>query len=146
MGLGSAANERSRGTMAFLQALPAPMWPIALAKLIFGLLTLIAVGCADVAAVLWLGPLVRSKWVVECVRRRQSVSGNIYLDVVILCVTLAASFYIWSAAAGVNRKDEVSAGAVALAVMARLVCDARRFAVICSSDGAPVDNDLDRIH
>src|SRR3982751_6282141 len=42
VGLGTAANERSRGTLPFLQALPAPMWRIALTKLIFGLLTLTA--------------------------------------------------------------------------------------------------------
>ena len=33
------------------------------------------------------------------------------------CPYSAASFYIWAAAGGVNRKDEISAGAVALVVM-----------------------------
>jgi hypothetical protein len=42
-------------------------------------------------------------------------SGNWYFDVAIFCTSIAASFYIWSAAMGVNRKDEISAGAVALA-------------------------------
>ena len=39
VGLGTAAGERSRGTLAFLQALPVPMWRVALHKLIAGLLT-----------------------------------------------------------------------------------------------------------
>jgi hypothetical protein len=120
VGLGSAANERSRGTMAFLQALPAPMWPVALAKLIFGLLTL------TLPVVLTL-PLLYgwNRWFDRSVgypeghyAGRATLSGNIYIDVALLCITLAASLCIWSAAAGVNRKDEVSAGAVALAAMA----------------------------
>src|SRR4051794_24508602 len=40
VGLGAAAGERSRGTLAFSQALPAPMWRVAVLKLIFGLATL----------------------------------------------------------------------------------------------------------
>jgi hypothetical protein len=44
-------------------------------------------------------------------------TGNYYLDIIIFCALLAMSLMIWSAATGVNRKDEVSAGAVALAVM-----------------------------
>src|SRR5260370_21117537 len=40
VGLGTAASERSHGTLPFLQALPVPMWPIALTELIFGLRTL----------------------------------------------------------------------------------------------------------
>src|SRR5258705_482510 len=41
VGLGIAAGERSRGTLPFLQALPIPMWRIALIKLVFSLLTVI---------------------------------------------------------------------------------------------------------
>src|SRR3972149_3351379 len=42
VGLGAAANERSSGTLPFLQSLPVPMWRVALSKLLFGLLTIIA--------------------------------------------------------------------------------------------------------
>ena len=35
VGLGAAANERSRNTLPFLQALPVPMWRAAIAKLVF---------------------------------------------------------------------------------------------------------------
>ena len=41
LGLGTASNERSRGTFAFTQALPVPIWRIALTKLVTGLLVLI---------------------------------------------------------------------------------------------------------
>jgi hypothetical protein len=44
-------------------------------------------------------------------------TGNFYFDVAIFCSLLALSFYVWTSASGINRKDEVSAGAVALAVM-----------------------------
>src|SRR6478752_2551535 len=42
VGLGIAAGEQSRGTLCFLQALPVPMWRVALHKLGFALLSLIA--------------------------------------------------------------------------------------------------------
>ena len=40
IGLGAAANERSRNTLPFLQSLPAPLWRVALMKVVLGLLTL----------------------------------------------------------------------------------------------------------
>src|SRR4051812_40413018 len=49
VGLGTAASERSRGTLPFLQALPVPMWRAALMKVIFGVATIVA------AALLTLG-------------------------------------------------------------------------------------------
>ena len=42
---------------------------------------------------------------------------NWFLDTGLVLSVLAVSFYIWAAAGGVNRKDEISAGAVALVVM-----------------------------
>jgi hypothetical protein len=119
VGLSSAANERSRGTMAFLQALPAPMWRAALTKLIFGLLTLIMSSALTLSLLYgWNRWVDRSTGALTSHDAgRVTVTGNIYLDVFLLFVGLAASLYIWSSAAGVNRKDEVSAAAVALAVM-----------------------------
>jgi ABC-type transport system involved in multi-copper enzyme maturation permease subunit len=39
IGLGVAAGEQSRGTLTFLQALPVPMWRVAIHKLAAGLAT-----------------------------------------------------------------------------------------------------------
>ena len=47
VGLGTAAGERSRGTMSFLQALPVPMWRVALNKVFFGLATIVACRASD---------------------------------------------------------------------------------------------------
>lgn len=122
VGLGAAASERSRNTLPFLQSLPMPMWPAALTKLVFGLVTLLT------SIILTIGFLYICRFGLGFVGvdytaaihvfERNSFTGRWYADCLLLCSTVAASFFIWAAAAGVNRKDEVSAGAVALAVMA----------------------------
>jgi hypothetical protein len=43
--------------------------------------------------------------------------GNWFVDSALMLVAMATSFYIWTVAAAVNRKDEVSGGAAALAAM-----------------------------
>src|SRR5690349_21509294 len=42
IGLGTAASEASRRTLPYLQALPAPLGHVAVVKLFFGLLTVVA--------------------------------------------------------------------------------------------------------
>ena len=42
IGMGTAAGERSRGTMRFLQALPVPMWRVSVNKLLLGFATIVA--------------------------------------------------------------------------------------------------------
>ena len=76
----AAANERSRGTLPFLQC--------------FG------------AHLVWLESSRHGDALTVRQMDRQVVTGNFYLDVVLLSTTLAASLFIWSAASGVNRKDE----------------------------------------
>jgi len=122
VGLGAAANERSRGTLAFTQSLPVPMWRVACSKLLFGFVTLAAPIMLTVALFyVWtfafdlLGVDYRPP--ARDVGANGLSTGIWYLDILLLSAPLAASFFIWAAAAGVNRKDEVSAGAVALAVM-----------------------------
>lgn len=122
VGLGAAASERSRNTLPFLQSLPMPMWPAALAKLVVGLATLLAsitltVGFLYICR-FGLGFVGVDYTAAIHVFERNSFTGRWYADCLLLCSTVAASFFIWAASAGVNRKDEVSAGAVALAVMA----------------------------
>lgn len=122
IGLGAAANERSRNTLPFLQALPMPMCRAALMKLVVGSLAVIA------AIVLALGFLYLRTLIAAftgtdfsaALREvtRDSFTGNWYFDYVLLGSAIATSFFVWAAASGVNRKDEVSAGAWALAVMA----------------------------
>src|SRR4051794_39326254 len=120
VGLSAAANERSRGTLAFSQALPTPIWRFALLKLIFGLtILLLAILMTLPLFYVWdRGPglrVVESETIQHL--NSEAFTGNFYLNVFLLCASLAVSMFVWAAAAGVNRKDEISAGAIALAVM-----------------------------
>jgi hypothetical protein len=128
VGLGTAASERSRGTLPFLQSLPVPMWRVAIHKLVAGLATFIVPALLTVAFVfagLKLGTLMGIEY-------RQSFSelasgfrqdapfvltDHWYANTALMLTLVASGFYFWTIAAGVNRKDEVSAGAVALAVI-----------------------------
>jgi ABC-type transport system involved in multi-copper enzyme maturation permease subunit len=121
VGLGVASSERSRGTLAFAQALPIPLWRLALVKLLLGFVALF------VPILLTVSLFYVSRWaftlagvdISAAIERANTglVTGNWYFDCLSFGVMVAASVFIWSAATGVNRKDEVSAGAVALAVM-----------------------------
>ncbi len=122
VGLCAAANERGRGTLPFLQASPVSMRRAAVTKLVMGILTLVT-AIILVELLIWacinLFALIDREYRgVFRVFDRQSLTGRWYFDCFLITTGLAANFFIWSAAAGVNRKDEVSAGAWALAVMA----------------------------
>jgi hypothetical protein len=116
VGLAAAANERSRGTFAFTQALPAPIWRISLVKLITGFLVLVASVVLLLPAFYTWGRLHESDAALNKTFN-SAFTGSPYLDAFLICAPLAVSLYLWSAAAGVNRRDEVSAGAVALATI-----------------------------
>jgi hypothetical protein len=119
VGLGAAANERSRGTLAFLQALPVPMWRVACSKLLFGVVTLV-VPVVFAVALFYVWTLVFENLGVDYRTREFAVgwvTGVWFIDILVVSALIAASVFIWSAAAGMNRKDEVSAAAVALALM-----------------------------
>jgi ABC-type transport system involved in multi-copper enzyme maturation permease subunit len=123
VGVASAASERSRGTLRFLQALPVSMWRVALHKLAFGLATAILPAVLTLLLVLGWVSIAQSLGLASEAIKGYDLQGegmpfqitNSWITSGLIMVTLvAASFYIWTAALGVNRKDEVSAGAVAL--------------------------------
>jgi len=120
IGLGAAANERSRNTLPFLQSLPAPLWRVALMKVVLGLVTLflsIIFAVAFIYAWKFLAELAGQN--IVTVGREFEINGLTglwYVDVAILLAPFAASLFAWCAAAGVNRRDEISAGAVAVAI------------------------------
>ena len=124
VGLGTAAGERSRGTLPFLQSLPLPMRSVALCKIGFGVATVIIPVLLTLGLVL-IWSLIREWLAIEPSRLLQwlwsdgkiAVTGNTFVDIALVTGSAALSFYIWSAALGANRKDEVSAGAVVLAGM-----------------------------
>ena len=111
VGLGEAASEASRQTLPFLQALLTPMHRVAAWKLLFGLVTLfVPVLLAACLIYLWTFGLETSGEVVREVSRMNSSSltGSWFADLLVIAGSVSASLFIWSAAAGVNRKDEVS--------------------------------------
>ena len=122
VGLGIAAGERSRRTLPFLQALPVPMWKVAIAKFLFGWIALIIPALLAIGVILlWVGPDLAATIGRSSLPRTMDPfalgTGNWFVDTALVLPLVATSFYVWTIAAGVNRKDEVSAGAVALAVM-----------------------------
>lgn len=124
VGLGIAAGEQSRGTLPFLQALPVPMWRVALHKLCFALVSLIIpillTGLVVVAGrflLPLLGISVDLTVPSERINGQPVWSGSWFTDIAFAALLIACSLVIWAAACGLNRKDEVSAGAVALVIM-----------------------------
>ncbi len=112
LGAGIAAGEQSRRTIGFLQSLPVPTQWSAIAKLVGAMAT------AWIVCFAALGFLLISRWL-----RGSSEFPNhpITPELMVIAYGLTAtSLLIWMAAAGVNRKDEVQAGALGLLVI--LVC------------------------
>jgi hypothetical protein len=121
VGLSSAASERSRSTMPYLQSLPAPTRQVTAVKLGWGLVTvvvpvLLACGILFFLRIAFdlLGVKYRSPDAIIGLQAGPFQTGSYFLDAAFIGAIIAASAYIWAAATGVNRKDEVSAGAVAL--------------------------------
>jgi ABC-type transport system involved in multi-copper enzyme maturation permease subunit len=119
VGLGAAAGERGARTMAFTQSLPVPMWRVAVAKLLVGTLTIVVPTLLTVAFIAsWMGvvSLVNPELNQSEVRQldAHSATGHWYLDCLLICSSLGISIFIWAAAGGVNRRDEVVAGGYAV--------------------------------
>jgi hypothetical protein len=119
-----AAGENSRRTMRFLQATPVPMWEAALAKLLVAIVTVL-IPIVVVMAAVWLcvnhfDPTgqIQNKAAQEFSREFRWGAQDYYLGQIAAGTLGAASLLIWGAAAGVNRFDEVRAGAVGFLVMA----------------------------
>ena len=128
LGMSLAAGENASGTAPFLQALPSAMWRPALTKLCVALLTAavpIFLGAVLVYAVEAFSP---ASW--QSYREEFSAGTKVradfgivqWLQVRVTCGTLAVvSLLIWVAATGVNRRDEIRAGATSAIVFAALL-------------------------
>jgi ABC-type transport system involved in multi-copper enzyme maturation permease subunit len=100
-----AASERSQNTMAFLSSLPASVRRAAMAKLLSSLIA-IWIPCL----VIWLAASFIGIFLGE-----PADAAN-FKWMVLGYGCSCSSLMIWMAAAGVNRRDEVQAGAVGLLV------------------------------
>lgn len=121
--MGIAAGEQGRGTIGFLLALPTPMRRAAAAKLAMALVTVIAPPLAAVGATYLCSRVMPPAVVEELLRYDLQMYGtwwgldDWYLARALAVAAGSASVLIWMAAAGVNRSDEVRAGAVGLLVV-----------------------------
>jgi ABC-type transport system involved in multi-copper enzyme maturation permease subunit len=125
IGVGAAAGERSRRTLPFLQALPLPMWRVALYKVAFGLISLVVPVLISMLLIL-VGVKclelmrINSAFSIRMLTQDYTpliARQNIFVDMAIVESLAAAGLFFWSATSGVNRKDEISAGAWALIAM-----------------------------
>lgn len=129
VGMETAARENQRGTMRFLQSLPVSMTKLATARLAVSCLTvivpvLVGVGCLyaylflqqyhplDVANMLdW----TRIR-VIFSAQETTTLAG--YASLLTLMSSLfTISLLVWMATCGVNRSDEIRAGAIGFLVM-----------------------------
>jgi hypothetical protein len=124
VGLGITAGEQARGTLPFLQALPVPMWRVAICKLGFSLLTptLAVLSAAAFFALSRITlPLFISGLDVSIPGRTNTPpplwSHNWTIETLATITCVAISLVVWAAAWGMNRRDEISAGAMALVAM-----------------------------
>jgi hypothetical protein len=122
LGLATATGERSRGTLPFLQSLPVSMWRVAIPKLLAGLATLAVAATLTLALLYFACFGLESLGVGYLAEPRDPSSAAEWFEAALWLLSAAAGLYIWSAAVGVNRKDEVSAGAVVAAVLVGLGC------------------------
>ena len=114
LAMSTAAGEKSRGTMPFLQSLPVPMWRPAWAKLVSAAVTDVLPLVVTALAILLIYLLFPGYWQDhEQTYGRSSVrvaDGRIWerLGVRLACSALGVgSLLVWDAASGVNRQDEM---------------------------------------
>lgn len=123
VGMTVAAGENSHKTMRFLQSLPMPMWQAGLIKLLIAVITvslpiLAAIGLVWLFSIIYVGgthEVVRA--VAQAIRLtnptvRPWEISNWFVIQAAAGVLGASSLLLWISAGGVNRSDEVRAGAV----------------------------------
>lgn len=126
LGAHDAADERGRGTEAFLQSLPVPTWQQAAWKLAFGILTcILPIFLALVVLVGMIYHLPDHRANVATALERASHEFPMLVGkghslfgwgaaVGIFASIASVSIYLWTLAFGVGRRDEVRAGAWSL--------------------------------
>ncbi len=125
VGMSVAGGENSRRTMRFVQSLPVPMWQAALSKLLAAIFT-VSIPILIVVSMVWIfGALIDPDQ--QLLARAVSVLPptdppwgitNWYAARMVTSILGVSSFLLWTAACGVNRSDEIRAGAVGFLVIA----------------------------
>lgn len=109
--MGTAAGERTQGTLPFARSLPVKLWQTAAAKLAAGGLTLLAsISFAILLPLAWLAALGWKGHVIESGPFKGVGPFETILYAGLLAVGLAMSCFAWCVAVGVNRATEIRAG------------------------------------
>jgi hypothetical protein len=124
VGMSVSAGENARNTSTFLRGLPVSMWQPGSAKLLTALLVLVVPLCAlvlmEFLLLNWLEP--NRDLQLEMQRELNLAFGwrleNLFLSQLIVGLLGVTSLLIWTVAIGVNRSDEVRAGAISFLVIA----------------------------
>jgi ABC-type transport system involved in multi-copper enzyme maturation permease subunit len=128
VGMSVAAGENSRRTMRFTQALPIPMWQAALIRLLIGLVTVV-IPTVCVVSLIWVfTSYVWNDQVTVNLAVSQQFDElqnpwhipNFFVSRAVACILGVTSLLLWVSSCGVNRADDVRAGAVAFLVCAVL--------------------------
>ena len=128
VGASTAASERARHTLAYMHAQPTSLRPVAAFKLLAGLLTVSIPICLtymfDFACFAIAGdgqiPSHSSHIIFNSPFNFDVPYFNWYLEGSLAISLISASIFLWTAACGVNRSDEVSAAA--WGVLAMVIC------------------------
>jgi hypothetical protein len=123
VGMSVAAGENSRRTMRFLQALPVPTWQAALVKLVVALVVVIVpllILNVVLFAVIGMNlETIYARWFRIDVTESFDESVAVFIVLYFLAAILGtSSLLLWVAAVGVNRSDEIRAGAIGFLVCA----------------------------
>ncbi|WP_146589191.1 ABC transporter permease subunit [Posidoniimonas polymericola] len=124
VGAAVGAGENSRGTMPFATAQPAPLWKLAIAKLLAGGVACVTPGMLIIAAFygldFWGGTI--SQELAGGFRHQIQPVGSGFLDpltfYLYLTLVTTLSIYLWTAALAVNSSDEVRGAVWALGFFA----------------------------
>ena len=125
VGMTVAGGENSRRTMRFLQALPVPMWQAALVKLLAAIFT-VSIPILIMMSMVWIfGAFVdpEQQLLANAARSlppmvRPWGITNWYAARMVASILGVSSLLLWTIACGVNRSDEIRAGAVGFLVIA----------------------------
>lgn len=111
-----AAGEQASGTIGFLQSLPVSRRKWATAKLLWAMLVVVIPILTVVGVAALLRQLIGNA-AHEAIERDAlefGIDGDWFATRLIVPIVTAVSFLLWMAAPGVNRSDEVRAGAIGL--------------------------------
>jgi hypothetical protein len=115
VGMSVSAGENSNRTMRFTQALPIPMWQAAAVRILVGAFTVV-VPILCVMFFVWAFATYLSGdqlSVVSNFFQHSWIASNFFADRTLSTILGISSLLLWVSACGVNRSDEVRAGAIA---------------------------------